>query len=96
MYYGMLRLRQAAASSIKQLTSCIYSLVNQYKATLRNDVKFATVYRRIYCSKFISYPYKSKCIRMLVIRAGIPKMHVRIANRDDPDQTASSIVAHVP
>ena len=27
---------------------------------------------------------------MLVIRAGIHKMHVRIANREDPDQTASS------
>ena len=28
--------------------------------------------------------------RMLVIRAGIHKMPVRIANREDPDQTASS------
>ena len=27
---------------------------------------------------------------MLVIRAGIHKMHVRIANRDGPDPTASS------
>ena len=27
---------------------------------------------------------------MLVIRAGIHKMPVRIANREDPDQTASS------
>ena len=27
---------------------------------------------------------------MLVIRAGINKMLVRIANREDPDQTASS------
>ena len=27
---------------------------------------------------------------MLVIRAGIHKMLVRIANREDPDQTASS------
>ena len=27
---------------------------------------------------------------MLVIRAGIHKKHVRIANREDPDQTASS------
>ena len=28
--------------------------------------------------------------KMLVIRAGIHKMLVRIANREDPDQTASS------
>ena len=36
------------ASCIKSLASCIYSLVNQCKATLRNDVGFPTVYRRIY------------------------------------------------
>ena len=28
--------------------------------------------------------------KMLVFRAGIHKMHVRVANREDPDQTASS------
>ena len=28
--------------------------------------------------------------KMLVIRAGIHKMHLRIVNGDDPDQTASS------
>ena len=28
--------------------------------------------------------------KMLIIRAGIPKMFVGIANREDPDQTASS------
>ena len=28
--------------------------------------------------------------KILVIRTGIHKMHVRIANREDPDQTASS------
>ena len=28
--------------------------------------------------------------KMLVIRAGIQKLLVRIANREDPDQTASS------
>ena len=27
--------------------------------------------------------------RILVIRAGIHKMHVRIANKEDPDQTTS-------
>ena len=30
--------------------------------------------------------------KMLVIRAGIHKMHYRIANREDPDQTASSSI----
>ena len=28
--------------------------------------------------------------KMLIIRAGIHKMRVRIAHREDPDQTASS------
>ena len=29
-------------------------------------------------------------IKMLVYRAGLPKILVRISNREDPDQTASS------
>ena len=33
---------------------------------------------------------KKICIKMMVIRGGIHKMLVRIANREDPDQTASS------
>ena len=41
-------------SCIKPLASHIYSLVNQWKATLRNDVGFPTVYRRIYCRKFMT------------------------------------------
>ena len=32
------------------------------------------------------FPFSNK---MLVLRAGIHKMIVRIANREDPDQTAS-------
>ena len=64
----MLRLRTAAASCIKPLASCIYSLVNQCKATIRNDVEFPTVYGRIYCRKFLTLSnqtsrYKLKCIR---------------------------------
>ena len=31
---------------------------------------------------------KFQTLYSLVIRAGINKMHVRIANREDPDQTA--------
>ena len=60
-----------------------------------NDVKlFPTVYRRIYCRKFLMLSnqtsrYKSKCI-MLVIWTEIHKMPVSIAKREDPDQTASS------
>ena len=66
---AMLRLRTVAASCIKPLASCIYSLVNQWKATLRNDVEFPIVYRRIYCSKFLTLSnqmsrYKLKCIRI--------------------------------
>ena len=38
----------AAASCIKPLSSCIFSLINQRKMTFHNDVGFATVYRRIY------------------------------------------------
>ena len=60
----------AAASCIKPLASCIYSLVNQWKATLRNYFGFPTVYRRIYCRKFMMLSNQTsrcifKCIRML-------------------------------
>ena len=62
--------RPAAASCIKPLASCIYSLVNQWKATLRNDVGFPTVYRRIYCPEFMTLSNQKsccicKCIRIL-------------------------------
>ena len=36
--YFVVPIHPAAASCIKPLASCIYSLVNQWKATLRNDV----------------------------------------------------------
>ena len=42
--YFVAPIRPVAASCIKPLASCIYSLVNQWKATLRNDVGFPTVY----------------------------------------------------
>ena len=62
-----------AASCIKPLASCIYSLVNQRKTTLRNNVRFATVYRRIYCRKFMTLSNQtscciSKCIIIAVYR----------------------------
>ena len=38
--YFVAHIRPAAASCIKSLASCIYSLVNQRKATLRKDVGF--------------------------------------------------------
>ena len=42
------------------------------------------------CSKILSSFLFLFSARMWVIRAGIHKMLVRIANREDPDQTASS------
>ena len=47
------------------------------KATV-NVLKFQTLF--LFCSQIKSW----------VIKAGIHKMLVRIANREDPDQTASS------
>ena len=40
----LLRLYVQRLSCIKPLASCMYSLVNQWKATLHNDVRFPTVY----------------------------------------------------
>ena len=45
---------------------------------------FAMVYHRLKSSLFL-FSYK-----MLVIRAGLHKMLVRIANSEEPDETASS------
>ena len=42
------------------------------------------------CSKILNTFLVLFSNKMLVIRAGIHKMLVRIANREDPDQTASS------
>ena len=61
--YFVAPIHPAAASCIKPLASCIYSLVNQWKATLRNDVWFPTVYCRIYCRKFMTLSNQtSRCI----------------------------------
>ena len=55
-----------------------YMLIQQKAKSTVNVLKFQTLF---------SYLISTK---MLVIRAGAHKMHVRIANREDPDQTASS------
>ena len=68
--YFVAPIRPVTASCIKPLASCIYSLVNQWKATLCNDVGFPTVYHKIYCCKLIMLSNQTlhcicKCIRML-------------------------------
>ena len=42
------------------------------------------------CSKILNTFLVLFSNKLLVFRAGIHKMLVRIANREDPDQTASS------
>ena len=42
------------------------------------------------CSKISNTFLLLFSIKMLVIRTGIHKIIVRVANREDPDQTASS------
>ena len=44
------------------------------------------------CSKILNNFHFLFTNEMLVIRTGIHKMLVRIANREDPDQTASEAV----
>ena len=53
---------------------------------------FLTTFYVLYgkCSKISNTFHFLFSTKMLVIRAGIYKMIVRIANREDPDQTASS------
>ena len=49
--------------------SCVKPNASQWEATLRDDVGFATVYRRIYRCKFLTLPnqtsrYIRECIRI--------------------------------
>ena len=57
------------------------------KSFLTNIYRNGNRYEEGNCSKILKI--FSFCSQMLVIQAGIHKMLARIANREDPDQTAS-------
>ena len=83
--YSVALIHPAAASCIKPLASCIYSLVNQWKASLRNDVGFPTVYCRIYCRKFMTLSNQTmccicKCIR--IVNVFFPLSLFRVLKRN--------------
>ena len=68
-----------------------------YFSQSKNDVRwclFSTVLILIECygkcSKILNTILFLISTKMFVIRDGVHKMLVRIANREDPDQTASS------
>ena len=66
---------------------CVF--LSQWKATVRNDVEFATVYRRIYCRKFMTLSNQAsrcicKCIRM------DSRTMANKANSADTDQTSQN------
>ena len=69
----------------------IIGLENQFSVFLRVAILY-----RFYCSLYSTWAKISNNFlllflnKMLFIRSGIHKMHVRIANREDPGQTASS------
>ena len=67
-------------------TSNVEPDVSQIKATLRNDVRFPTVYRRICCRKFVTKSnqisrYIRKCIRMGVNRQNRTIPSITLAGR---------------
>ena len=56
--------------------SCVKPNASQWEATLRDDVGFATVYRRIYRRKFLTLSnqtsrYIRECIRIFIICASV-------------------------
>ena len=65
----------------RSLQSRCYSNVHLYSLVCGEYDKCSRI------SNMFLVPFSNK---ILVIRAGIHKMIVRIANREDPDQTASS------
>ena len=64
----------------------INGLENQFLVFLR-----VVVLHRFYCkcSKIVNAFFFLFFNKIMIIRAGIHKMNARIANREDPDQTAS-------
>ena len=64
------------------------NLINQYSHT--NIQSFAGYSSDSKCFKILKIFLFLFLNSMLDIRAGFHKMHVRIANREGPDQTASS------
>ena len=68
----------------------MYLSVFQVPYTISNDCHTTERSHGGKCSKNLNTFLSLFSIKMLVFRAGIHKMDVRIANSEDPDQTASS------
>ena len=73
-------------------TSCDHIFNKQYKYNFNMTYGSSTVSNFSYdkCSKISNTFLFLFSNKMLVFRAGIHKSLVRVANREDPDQTASS------
>ena len=64
--------RNVLFTQMTSAVSCVKSNASQWEATLRDDVGFPTVYRRIYRRKFLTLSnqtsrYIHKCIRISVV-----------------------------
>ena len=72
------------------ISDIVLLMISSNKSRSQRPLQF---YNKSLYGKFSEFrtPFLSRfATRMLVIKAGIHKMLVRIANREDPDQTASS------
>ena len=72
--------------------SCVKPNASQWEATLRDDVGFATVYRRIYRRKFLTLSnqtsrYIRECIRITLLL--LNSTCLVLTNSVDQDQLAS-------
>ena len=71
----------------------LYKYVDICKCYIERDVFIVDIVQMLYskCSKILNTFHFLFINKMLVIRTGSHKMPVRIVNREDPDQTASSV-----
>ena len=69
-------------------TLTVVNLKSHMRLNMLTELVLSCKYHK--CSKILNNFLFLFSKMMLVIRAGIHKMLVRIANREDPDQTASS------
>ena len=84
-------LRKLFFSKLALCYAIICVNVNMTRARVPPDMAYTcTINLYGKCSKILNTSHFPLSTRILAIRDGIDKMFVRIANREDPDQTASS------
>ena len=82
---------------VTSAVSCVKPNASQWDVTLRDDVGFSTVYRRIYRRKFLTLSNQTsrhirKCIRIICVPVAISKLEISID--DDHEELQSENIIY--